>query len=138
MSLSVPQTAVDGLIQVFSLPGFRIACSVHAYESYTGAPYNLTNFSCHRNTSADARHTSGTRKTAIELFRLNLGVWSLIGVQSVSAASKGLRLSCSTVPIGKGTQTVLHRLASLLSLLAPGRPLFISTNSGTYKAEDAS
>ena len=37
-------------------------------------PYDLTNFSCHRNTSADAGHTSGTRKTAIELLGLNLEV----------------------------------------------------------------
>src|SRR5262249_17043129 len=30
--------------------------------------------SFHRNTSADARHTGGTRKRAIELFRLNLRI----------------------------------------------------------------
>ena len=28
---------------------------------YGPAQYDLTKFSCHRNTSADARHTSGTR-----------------------------------------------------------------------------
>ena len=63
------------LIQVFPLLGFGIAAIVHTYEPETGpAPYDLTNFSCHESTSGDARHTSGTRKTAIQLFWLNLEV----------------------------------------------------------------
>jgi hypothetical protein len=75
MSLRVPQTAVDCLIQVFSLFGFGIAAIINTYEPSTGAASDdLTNFSRHRNTSADARHTSGTRKTAIQLFWLNLEV----------------------------------------------------------------
>ena len=45
MSLIVPQTAVDGLIQVFALLGFGIAAIVHTHEPGTGAaPYDLTDF----------------------------------------------------------------------------------------------
>jgi hypothetical protein len=51
MSLSIPQTAVDGLIQVFPLLGFGIAAVVHTYKPDMGpAPYDLTDFSCYRNT----------------------------------------------------------------------------------------
>jgi hypothetical protein len=42
---------------------------------------DLSDFMFHRDTSADARHTSGTRKRTISLLRLNLEVWRLIGVQ---------------------------------------------------------
>jgi hypothetical protein len=45
MSLSVPQTAVDGLIQIFPLLGFGIAAIVYTYEPGSGAAvYDLTNF----------------------------------------------------------------------------------------------
>jgi hypothetical protein len=72
---SVPQTAVHGLIQGFPILGFGIAAIVHTYEPDAGpAPYDLANFSRHRNTSADGWQTSGTRKTAIELFWLKLGM----------------------------------------------------------------
>jgi hypothetical protein len=55
-----------------SASGFGIAAIINTYEPGTGAaPYDLTDFSRHRNTSDDAWHTKGTRKRAIELFRLN-------------------------------------------------------------------
>ncbi len=92
MSLSIPESAVDSLVHVLALFHFRIAAVVRTYEPGTSAaPCDLTEFSCHRNTSADARHTGGTRKRAIELFRLNLRMWALIGVQLL--ASLDLRRS---------------------------------------------
>ena len=61
-SPSIPQSAMDGLIQIFSLLRFAFPALVHAYKPSTGAaPDDLTNFSCHGYTCARVRHTSDTR-----------------------------------------------------------------------------
>ena len=68
MSLSVPRPAADGLVQILSLLGFRIAAAVNAPQpSVATASDDLTDFSCDRDTSAGVAHTNGTLRDAIEL-----------------------------------------------------------------------
>ena len=50
--------------------GSCCADCTHARDG--SAPYDLSDFPCHRNTSADKRHTSGTGKRAIELFGVEI------------------------------------------------------------------
>lgn len=68
MRLSVPQSAVDGVVQVIPFLGFEIAAVVYAYQPSAGtASDDLTDFSCHRDSSAEVRHTNGTRSNATQL-----------------------------------------------------------------------
>jgi hypothetical protein len=54
MSLSVPQSAANGVVQVISFLGFGIAAVVHTHQPSVGTASNdLTDFSCHRDISAE-------------------------------------------------------------------------------------
>jgi len=73
MSLSVPQSAVDRLIQAFLLLGLqRSRPLTHVQARCSPARVDLANFLCRRNTSADTSDMSGKQKARIELFWLNL------------------------------------------------------------------
>lgn len=77
-------SAVDGLVQVIPFLGFGIAAVVHTHQpGAAAASDNLTDFSCHKDTSSEVRHTNGTLRKATQLTCWGLQRWGLIGVQSL-------------------------------------------------------
>jgi len=49
MSLRIPQSAVDGLVQILSPLGFGVAAAVYAHQPSTSfASDDLADFSCHK------------------------------------------------------------------------------------------
>jgi hypothetical protein len=64
--------------------------------------------------------------------------WSMYSLCTVNEiVGRPARRQCKTVAIGKGAETVLTTRFSFFRFYA-GQPSFTSTNSRTYKAEDAS
>ena len=65
---AAPQSAVDGLVQAIPFLGCEATAVVYAYQPSAGtASDDLTDFSSHRDTSAEVRHTNGTLRDGTQL-----------------------------------------------------------------------
>jgi hypothetical protein len=79
---SVPQTIVDGRVQVFPFLGFGIVAVIYTYEPRApSTPEDLPDFSCHRTLSWERRHTNGTLRNGNLLSWWEFERRKLIGVQ---------------------------------------------------------